>query len=547
MFLFGPPNIDKQKARGDHKGLVRALTYKDPDVRQAASAALVELGRSALPFLLQALQASDVHLRRAAAPPLAEIGIPNGEPARQQIIEALCQRLRDPDSQVGLAAADALGTLRDARAVGPLCATLKNPAAEVRRAAAQALGRIADSWALPALHAATCDPEESVRHAALQALDEIGIPRDAAGQIWYAISHENWELVARQGSQAAEALMLALNDPNPATRCHAAEVLGQIIVDVRSLGLASRAIRALATATRHPDISTRLAAIDALGRAAHQGRTTTLRELAAGPLEAALEDPDPELRKAAIRILPGARIPHAASGLISRLGDPDAGVRLAVVHSLTLLGDEQAVEALVGALNDQDATVRCSAASSLGRIGDRHAVERLIVALTGWHRDERAVVHQALVEIGPLAIEPLLGVLKDPDEEVRRSAAITLEKMGWKPKSEPDAVEYWTARRRWVELIELGAAAVPALLTCLDNPEPAIQQSAADALASLEDPGALPLLVDALQDPRPLARLSAARGLDNLHSLGGLDEETRQMLLCHREQIKLALDSAASC
>ncbi|HZU87585.1 MAG TPA: HEAT repeat domain-containing protein, partial [Anaerolineaceae bacterium] len=536
------PNIEKLKARGDHKGLIRALTYKDPDVRQSASDALVTLGNSSIAFLRQALETNEAPLRRAAAKPLAEIGLLSDEATRQAVIEPLCQHLRDPDNQAALAAASALALLHNPSAVGPLCAALKNQNAELRRAAAHALGEIADSWAMPALNAATNDPEEGVRHAAMEALDHIGVPKDTTGRIWYAISHDDWEMVARFGTQAAEPLMMALNDPNPNTRCHAAEALGQIVVDLHSIGLASRTIRALATATRHPDMSTRLSSIESLGSIAHQGNTTTLRELAAGPLEAALEDPDPDIRKAAIRMLPTARIQHATNVLILRLGDMDPGVRLAAVNSLTLLGDEQAAEALIGALNDQDAAVRRAAVSSLGKIGDRHAVERLILALRGWQSSERLVVHQALVEIGPLAIDPLLGVLKDPDDEVRRTAAITLEKLGWLPISEQEAIEYWSARHRWVELIELGAAAVPVLLDFLDHPDPSVKQSAADALASLEDPSAVTLLINTLQDPRPLARLSAARGLENLHAVGSLDEEARQTILLHREKIKKAQD-----
>ena len=45
MPLFGPPNVDKLKAKRDVKGLSRALSYqKDDEVRRRAAKALGEIG-----------------------------------------------------------------------------------------------------------------------------------------------------------------------------------------------------------------------------------------------------------------------------------------------------------------------------------------------------------------------------------------------------------------------------------------------------------------------------------------------------------------------
>ena len=45
MSLFGPPDVDKLKAKGDIKGLIKALGYqRDWQVRVSAARALGEIG-----------------------------------------------------------------------------------------------------------------------------------------------------------------------------------------------------------------------------------------------------------------------------------------------------------------------------------------------------------------------------------------------------------------------------------------------------------------------------------------------------------------------
>ena len=63
MPIFGPPNVDKLKARRNVKGLIKAMNAKDPDVRAAASKALKEL----VGTLLGDLYARNSSARRAAA------------------------------------------------------------------------------------------------------------------------------------------------------------------------------------------------------------------------------------------------------------------------------------------------------------------------------------------------------------------------------------------------------------------------------------------------------------------------------------------------
>src|SRR5450759_2332909 len=99
MPLFGPPNVEKLKAKRDVKGLIKALGYqKDPAVRRAAAEALGQIGDA-------------------------------------RAVEPLIAALKDESWGVRRAAAEALGQIGDARAAEPLIAALKDPYADVRNAA----------------------------------------------------------------------------------------------------------------------------------------------------------------------------------------------------------------------------------------------------------------------------------------------------------------------------------------------------------------------------------------------------------------------------
>jgi len=86
MRLFGPPNVEKMKAKDDIKGLIKALGYqKNPEVCQSASLALVDIGALAVEPLISAFGNDAV--RQAAIETLVKIG----EPSIGPLIDALMQ------------------------------------------------------------------------------------------------------------------------------------------------------------------------------------------------------------------------------------------------------------------------------------------------------------------------------------------------------------------------------------------------------------------------------------------------------------------------
>jgi pimeloyl-ACP methyl ester carboxylesterase len=87
-------------------------------------------------------------------------------------LDPLIAALEDPARTV--AAARALGEVRDNRALGVLISHLSAPDVAVRRACVWALGEISDSRAVAALVSATSDDAYDVRSEALRALEKLG-------------------------------------------------------------------------------------------------------------------------------------------------------------------------------------------------------------------------------------------------------------------------------------------------------------------------------------------------------------------------------------
>jgi HEAT repeat protein len=131
MGLFGFPNVEKLKNKGNVEGLIKALSYeKDIFVRREAAYAL-----GAVEPLCAALNDSDGNVRARAAEALVKIGKPSVEP--------LCAALKNnSNGNVRAGAAEALGKIGDVRTVGPLYAALKDSDKGVRTGAAEALVKI---------------------------------------------------------------------------------------------------------------------------------------------------------------------------------------------------------------------------------------------------------------------------------------------------------------------------------------------------------------------------------------------------------------------
>lgn len=249
-----------------------------------------------------------------------------------------------------------------------------------------------------------------------------------------------------------------------------------------------------------------------------------------------LEAKEAEVRMNAAIDLGNFRDPRVVLPLIAALKDKDRFVPIRAEESLVALGPV-AFETLAVALRDKDGANRPIVARIIGKIMDvrgidpltevlkdpnpalakeaRDALLRILpVALKENRLDTRlkaAKLYQDLPD--PVAVEPLIGALRDKDGNVRRRAAIALGGIGQpagqslvRLLQDPDPEMRWAASEQLGKIRYLEA--LEPLLTTLRDPDPNVRWWAAWALGEMGSP-AEEALKKLLRDPdREVQRLS---------------------------------------
>jgi HEAT repeat protein len=302
--------------------------------------------------LTAALDDPDVEVRLSSAQALGSLSDPRA-------VEALLEALRtDPDAGVRKMAAWALGEIESPAAVGGLShAARSDESVEVRSMAVWALGEIESPEAVPALGAALRDSAVEVRRMAVWALGEIESPeavewltpalRDGDVEIRRKAA---WALGEIESPAAVSALGGALRDSDAEVRATAAWALGEIE--------SPSGVDALRTVIRDSDVEVRRKAVWALGEIQDPGGVA--------PLTQALSDSDRETRKTAVWALGEIQDPSAIPALRGLLDDPDAEIRETAIWALLEMDDSSVYDVLVQLLKDEDPEVRKKAAEALG-------------------------------------------------------------------------------------------------------------------------------------------------------------------------------------
>jgi HEAT repeat protein len=446
-------------------------------------------------------------------------GRPNGEKMiAKRDVEGLIKALGyRKDDFVRRKAAEALGQVGDARAVGPLMAALQDSKAYVRKAAAGALGQIGDARAVEPLVAALNDRDRNVRSVAGHALDKMGWQpgQDEEGGAYWVVKGA-WDKCIEMGAPAVAPLIAVLKDSDSDVRKAGAWALGKI-------GDA-RAAEPLIAALKDRNKDVRKAATKALGQIGDARGVE--------PLVAALKDTDLYVRYGAADALGQIGDARAVEPLIAALKDSDA--RWAVAEALGHIGDARAIEPLIAALKNGSS----SAGEALGRIGDARAVAPLIAALKDgdWH--VRGAAAEALGKIGDArAVKPLIPALKDGELYVLRAAADALDKMGWRPGHDESGAAYWVAKREWKKCIEMGKLSVDPLIAALKNGASDESRAAGDALGQIGDARAVEPLIAALGRRDWSPRTAAAESLFKLYRSAHLNRAHKSLILAQRGKI----------
>lgn len=266
---------------------------------------------------------------------------------------------------------------------------------------------------------------------------------DVERKQWAVRTFEQLGLMERYVSRVREA-------PTWSERAHAAEVLG--LVGVPS------AVPALVASLRdpHEDVaSVKAAAATALARIqAEEAIPLLVAELrvtdagssprvaealtrfgapAVPPLVELLRDEEhPQAAVWAARILGRIGDTAATVPLLERLYDRVDTVRMAATEALGVLGDRRATQALLrAALSDPMPQVRAHAAGAIGRMGAEASIDVLVAALADPDYGTRVRALEALEMIRPDDTGALERSLRDENADVRKRAALALERVGY--------------------------------------------------------------------------------------------------------------------
>jgi HEAT repeat protein len=183
------------------------------------------------------------------------------------------------------------------------------------------------------------------------------------------------------------------------------------------------------------------------------------------------------------------------------------------------------LDELIGEMLDQAAPDerREEAALALAALGDG-ALSRLHELLKANNADHRWWSARALAALGaPPAVLLLIETLSDPDPDVRTCAALGLGALAAPQAAAPLArlladESAYVGRIAGNALMQVGQAAIPALIEALSSPSPAARAGAARALIPLAASGhdAIPALFAALDDDSALVTYYAEEALERM-------------------------------
>lgn len=434
MGLFGPPNIEKLKAKKDVQGLIKALSYpKDEVVRISAAQVLGELGdRQAINALIIMLEDKALWVRHTATRSLGKIADPQAVDA----LIALCKR--EPDN---LAALEGLIESGSDQVTEILLAALRSYDVNIRVKAAEGLNKLDWKPTLPEDKAAAFIASKEwtkLKKLGHAAVEELSIALEVND--WH-VNEQCAILLGQIGDKrAVEPLIKRLRPGYGHLMVVIVEALASLgdawavpklltLLNQNVIGLPEAAARAIVKISDQSSIDvliqkldqadpfirkTAISALVHIGQEAVEplvksldGQNWTTCFAQAEALHQLKWQPDHSPAGIAYCILREdwqgcvAAGPPAVNHLLTILASPNWTMREGALDALDQIGDarEAVLERLIKILHDPSVEVRCKALSILGRLGDARAVSPIISHLKNKSWDERRAAAEALVTL----------------------------------------------------------------------------------------------------------------------------------------------------
>jgi PAS domain S-box-containing protein len=445
------------------------------------------------------------------------------------VIGPLSEFLNDPDTDLRVYAALALGEVHDERAVPPLILALKDRDTNVRYHAIDSLGRLRASQSVEPLLGIAEERDFFLSFAAIDALARIG-DSAASARIAPLLEDEMLRAAAASalgalGDEEALAPLAALLSESPAQAIAAAEAVASIY-DRYETGFGEGSIIAdqFRRLIDEAGAQNLIASLDHAREQELRSIVVTLGWLEGPAVERALA----QLlgRKAARREVVEAlvRYGHRVTGLIlQQLKADDADTRKAAIKALGRLCDPAALPALIELLDEQPELV-IAAAGALACIGDRRAFEPLLSLLDHPDAAVRQSAIGALNSLGhPEMAARARALLADPDPRLRESAVKIAGYFGFDQcldllleRCQDEVEQVRQAAIEQMAYLE-DPRAFDVLAEAAGHTSPRMRAAAARALWLVEPAKAAPLLIPALSDSDPWVRYFAARSLGRIN------------------------------
>lgn len=315
-------------------------------------------------------------------------GLEHLEARDQETRTRLIALLLDPEPDVRIDVADALGKLGFEDATEALIKNLKNdPDGDVRIQSVIALSRIKSGRAIDALvHCLSnagyphldqlfddmeYNASNEVHSQALDALGEIGDPA-LAGPVIELLKDETYgdlqesgfAVLAQLNSETARAFLLdQMREGERRGRRRAIHALANIIPD-HDAGQDSRRgiLEAVTEALLDQDPDVRISAAKVLGDSNHLPAVV--------PLTLLLSDPVADVRKEIISVLGKMRGPEIVNRLLALLEEANGDLKPCIARALGEIGDPRSLKPLTAMLDTKDENLLGEVIRSLGKIGE---------------------------------------------------------------------------------------------------------------------------------------------------------------------------------